>query len=150
MSHLSYLSRLKAGRQRINAFQCFCLRQILHIAPSYFSRVSNVSVLERSGQILLSALLKQRQVRSYKKIQAASLSDFVRQLVCDINGVPIKWYIRRRRGRPRQRWAESVFHLVNNDMNYFPFDVRSNRVNARTHQTIANVPFFHLSTDTWW
>ena len=62
---LESLWMLKAVRQRIDAFQCFCLRQILHIAPSYISRVSNVSVLERSGQTPLSALLEQRQVRSY-------------------------------------------------------------------------------------
>ena len=61
---LESLWMLKVARQRIDAFQCFCLRQILHIAPSYISRISNASVLERSGQTPLSALLEQRQVRN--------------------------------------------------------------------------------------
>ena len=49
---------LKVVRQRIDAFQCFCLRKILRIAPSYVSRITNIVVLERSGQIPLSALLE--------------------------------------------------------------------------------------------
>ena len=62
---------------------------------------------------------------------AASPSDFVKQLVCDSIGTPLKWYSRRNRGRPRQRWVDEVFHLVN----------ASSR---------PLVPFFQPSTETWW
>ena len=110
---LESLWLLKSVRHRLDAFQCFCLRQIMRIPPSYVSRVSNASVLERSSQSPLSELFKQRQIRCYRQVMAASPSDFVKQLVCDSVGKPFKWYVRRSRGRPRQRWVDEVFHLVN-------------------------------------
>ena len=85
----------------------------MRIPPSYVSRVSNVTVLERSSQSPLSELFKERQIRCYKQVMAASPSDFAKQLVCDSVGKPFKWYVRRSRGRARQRWVDEVFHLVN-------------------------------------
>ena len=110
---LESLWLLKSVRNRLDAFQCYCLRQIMRIPPSYISRISNVSVLGRSSQVPLSELFKERQIRCYKRVMAASQSDFVKQLVCDSVGKPFKWYVRRSRGRPRQRWVDEVFHLIN-------------------------------------
>ena len=99
-------------RTRLDAFQCWCLRRILNIAPSFISRVSNAEVYERAGQIRYSVLLESRQKHLYSKIQNEPFSNLVRMLVCDIEGNPINWNTRRSRGRPKQRWAQSVFKLL--------------------------------------
>ena len=103
---------LKVDRTRLDAFQCWCLRRILNIAPSFISRVSNAEVYERAGQIRYSVLLESRQKHLYSKIQNEPFSNLVRMLVCDIEGNPINWNTRRSRGRPKQRWAQSVFKLL--------------------------------------
>ena len=127
----------------------------MRIAPSFVSRVSNCSVLERSNQISLTALLKQRQIRCYKSIQVSPEVDFARQLVCDNQGVPINWYIRRKRGRPRQKWTTSVFHFVIASRtecevlhpNRYGISVPNVAGNNRNK---VNVPFFQPSLDSWW
>ena len=132
---LESLWLLKVEQRRLDAFQCYCLRQIMRIAPSFVSRISNVTVFERSHQTPLTALLKQRQIRCYKIVQASGQDDFVKQLVCNNHGVPINWYIHRKRGRPRQKWATSVFRLMSD---------------AIVDPLVPFVPFFHPAADTWW
>ena len=66
---LDSLWLLKVDRARIDAFQCFCLRRILRIAPSFVSRVSNRDVLIASHQVAYSVTLETRQVQLFKKIQ---------------------------------------------------------------------------------
>ena len=61
---LESLWLLKVDRARLDAFQCFCLRRILRIAPSFISRVSNVDVLSIGRQIPYSVSLECRQVQS--------------------------------------------------------------------------------------
>ena len=36
----------------------------------------------------------------------------LRNLVCDSNGEPKHWHDRRNRGRPRQRWSQSVYKMM--------------------------------------
>ena len=104
----------KADRSRTDAFQCQCLRQVLRIAPSFISRVSNDVVLDRAGQTRLSSLLERRQVELYHKIETLAPDSFLKRLVCDSNGQPLQWSRQRGRGRPRQLWVRSVFNLYHN------------------------------------
>ena len=45
---------LKADKSRMDAFQCYCVRRIISVAPSFISRVSNDDVLARASQIRFS------------------------------------------------------------------------------------------------
>ena len=53
---LESLWLLKTDRTRLDAFQCSCVRQILRIAPSFISRVSNVAVLDKAHQFQYSTI----------------------------------------------------------------------------------------------
>ena len=48
--------------RRLDAFHIKCLRRILKIPPSFYSRVSNAMVLERAHAKAASALLLERQL----------------------------------------------------------------------------------------
>ena len=126
---------LKKDRTRLDAFQCSCLRQILRIAPSFISRVSNVDVLVSARQIEYSSSLRNRQVRLFKKIQSMPIDSMLHQLVCKSNGEPKTWHTHRNRGRPRQRWAESVYKFV---------------LQEGENPSRLVVPFFHPNTESWW
>eukprot|EP00959_Pyramimonas_sp_CCMP1952_P379290 7945163-Pyramimonas_sp.AAC.1 len=102
---LDSLWLLKADRDRLDAFHCRCLRQIMGIPHSYYSRISNATVLERAGSKPLSQILHDKQVSLYRKIAAQPGHSLVKQLVCEADGTPKDWALRRRRGRPRQQWA---------------------------------------------
>ena len=109
---LDSLWLLKKDNDRLDAFHCKNLRKILRIPPSYFSRISNATVLDNAGSKPLSAILRDRQADLYKKIASHSDASLVKQLVCDADGTPKNWALRRRRGRPRQQWATSVYKLL--------------------------------------
>ena len=109
---LESLWLLKNDMARIDAFHCYCLRQILRIRPSFYSRVSNETVLGMASQMRLSCLLQRRQVCSYKRVQTLPANNMLRMLVCHPNGEPIMWSVQRGRGRPRQVWAHSVHKLL--------------------------------------
>ena len=109
---LESLWLLKSDISRIDAFHCSCLRQILRIRPSFYSRVSNETVLGMTSQMRLSCLLQRRQVCLYKQVQALPDNNFLKVIVCHPNGQPIVWSLQRRRGRPRQVWAHSVYKLT--------------------------------------
>ena len=142
-------------RSHLNAFQCYCLRRILRIPPSFVSRISNAEVLGRSRQIQYSALLEQRQIRLYQKVQSMPVENMLRRLVCDLNGNPKQWHVRRSRGRPQQRWAQSVFKLICPDpilscdriARNFPPRI----VNIRGYtRNLGNVPVHRPFNDNWW
>ena len=97
---------LQADRNRLNSFHAQCLRKICRIPCAYVSRVSNHSILERTGEHLLSEDLFTRQKKLYKTIAALSEEDPLRKLTCEPNSnAPRIWDESRSRGRPRQQWA---------------------------------------------
>lgn len=104
---------LKADKTRLDAFQCYCIRRIFRIAPSFVSRISNAEVLERASADRFSFLIEDRQRKLYRKIQWHGPSAFSKALICDDYGLPKNWCGRRGRGRPRQIWAMCVYQLVN-------------------------------------
>ena len=108
---LESLWLLQADRARLDAFHCRCLRRMLGIPHSYYSRVTNQEVLRQAQEKPLSETLLQRQAALYKRIAQLNNDSYVKQLVCDCNGVPIVWTARRSRGRPRQRWALQLYKV---------------------------------------
>ena len=58
--HTAWLNQ--AELRRLNAFQSKCFRKILRIPHSYVSRISNKTVLERSGRNKISNMLPYRQL----------------------------------------------------------------------------------------
>ena len=112
MYSLESLWLLKGERCRLDAFHHRFLRRILRIPPSYYSRISNASVLQQAGSRLLSTSLLLRQKALYRRIAELPDDSLVRRLVCDSQGLPMSWTQRRRRGRPRQQWAHSVYNMT--------------------------------------
>ena len=103
---------LKADRKRLDAFHCRCLRRVLGIPHSYISRVTNDDVLTTAGESPLSEVLFGRQVQLYKRVASGGADSLVKQIVCEADGAPKSWAIRRQRGRPRQQWAKEVYKLI--------------------------------------
>ena len=101
----------QADTRRLDAFHHRCLRKLLRIPCSYISRVPNSEVLQQSGQMLLSALLEQRQIQLYRRITALPADSYVKKVVCKPTGEPIVWNLLRGRGRPRQMWCQCVHKL---------------------------------------
>ena len=113
---LESLWLLKNDCARLDAFHYMCLRKMLKIPHSFISRISNDIVLERAGEKKLSTLLEERQIKIFRKIQMLPLDNHLRKLVCDNDGNPVIWYQRRRRGRPRQEWTNSIYRKIVNDI----------------------------------
>ena len=104
---------LKADKTRLDAFQCYYIRRIFRIAPSFLSRISNVEVLERASVVRFCSLIEDLQRKLYQKIQWHGPSAFSKALICDDYGSPKNWCGRRGRRRPRQMWATCVYQLLN-------------------------------------
>jgi len=95
--------------RHLDGFQAKCLRQILHIQPSFLSRVSNEKVLERAGMQKASATLLSMQLVLLGKVIRAP-EESILKTVSFIPGTlhtAAGRYIRRV-GRPRKEWITSV------------------------------------------
>ena len=100
---------LQNENKKLDAFHHKCLRRCQQIPMSYVSRISNVDVLQRAKSQLLSSMLKSRQQSTYLRMTQLPATNLLKQLVCDVRGTPVYWEHKRRRGRPRQRWASEVY-----------------------------------------
>jgi hypothetical protein len=103
---------LKRDLKRLDGFFCSCLRRILRIPHSYYSRVSNASVLQRAGCKMLSESIRDAQITllgnvlhnpAMKVLREASFHDST------MTPQTAAWV--RRRGRPRQNWIEQVMKM---------------------------------------
>ena len=98
-----------AQARHLDGFQARCLRQILHIQPSFLSRVSNKSVLERAGVAKASETLVSLQLVHLGKLIRAPEGSVLKK-VSFIPGTlqtAADRYVRRV-GRPRKEWITSV------------------------------------------
>ena len=103
----------KAELRKIDGFQAKCLRSILHIPPSYISRVSNATVLQRSHCKRLSAILKFRQLCFFQSIAVLPDDDVRRRCIFHPSSFILqKLSAPRRRGRPKQIWASEVYRMA--------------------------------------
>ena len=109
--HTAWLN--KAELRRLNAFQSKCFRKILNIPHSYVSRISNKTVLERSGRQEISNIFTYRQLVLVGKIAALPFTDVRRQ--CVFSGHTLRPRIveqPQRRGRPKNSWGSKVYKLA--------------------------------------
>ena len=98
-----------AQLRRVNGFQAKCLRQILGISHSYYSRVSNAEVLRRSGAKLATDLLVEQQLTQLGKILRAPQTSALHSTTLTAGTLqPATSHYIRRRGRPRKEWAPTV------------------------------------------
>ena len=99
----------KVQRAKVDGFQAKCIRKIIKVAPSYWSRVSNVEVLARLGAQKLSKQLLEQQLMLFGKIYRRSNSDISRQMVFDPSTDSLRIAgVARARGRPRLNWCQEV------------------------------------------
>jgi len=98
-----------AEQRRINGFQAKCVRQILGIAPSFFSRVSNAEVLRRSHMRSATELLAQQQLMQLGKVLRSPLGCALHHtsLIPGTLQPATSRYVRRR-GRPHKEWITTV------------------------------------------
>ena len=103
------LSLVKAQRRRIDGFYARCLRRVLGIPHSFYSRVSNKTVLERAGTIPLTDQLAQQQLILLGLVARSPAGDPLRRntFIGDSLQPQICHYVRKV-GRPRTNWTESV------------------------------------------
>ncbi|CAE8618089.1 unnamed protein product [Polarella glacialis] len=100
----------KADKDRIDAFQAKCLRQIFKILHSMISHVSNATILAKAGAKPLSSRLLSRQLHFYGRLASLPATSLLRQAVLQPNtAVPLELSGKRRRGRPRLSWFSVLF-----------------------------------------
>ena len=116
MSKLLYnlhsLCMNEAEKRKVDAFQVRCLRRTLKIPPSFYSRVSNQTVLEQAQCKTASMILLERQMTWMGKLAACPGNHILKHAVFE-NGTQI-YKPRtpqglRKRGRPKTCWATYVF-----------------------------------------
>ena len=92
----------EASRQRLDAFDQWCLRRILRVP-----HVTNVSVRSQTNQPPISSLIQQRRLKLFGHIvRAAASEDQSRALRASTDRLPVDW--RRARGQPRQSWLRTI------------------------------------------
>ena len=113
MSKLMYclmtMVHTKAESRRLDGFQCRCLRKIVGIAPSYWSRISNATVMQVAARQPLSELLAKERTTYLGQVAQRDGTDFVRCSIFEADTNKIKvTAAKRRRGRPRKCWMTEV------------------------------------------
>jgi len=103
-----------ADMRRLDSFQNTCLRKILGIKPSFISRVSNATVLEKAQHPAATLLLQKRQLQLFGKI----LRSPEIHPMHSISFVPgLFWKPRtdqyvRCRGRPNREWIPDIIKVA--------------------------------------
>ena len=98
-----------AELRRLDGFQARCLRSVLHIGPSYLTRISNIEVRRRAGVTPASHRLSQQQLILFGKVMRSETEGPLKQ----VSFVPgtlrfaTDRYVRRI-GRPRKEWIPTV------------------------------------------
>jgi len=106
---LSTMSLVKAQRRRVDGFYARCLRRILGIPHSFYSRVSNKVVYERAGTIPLTQQLAKQQLNLLGTVaRSAAGSPLRRNTFMGDSFQPTICHYIRKVGRPRINWTESV------------------------------------------
>ena len=102
----------KAARQKLDGFNARCVRKILNIKPSYYSRISNADVLAQMDATKLSSMLLERQLGYFGTLARRPLSCPVWRLVFKEDLSLQALDVPRRRGRPKPEWAHELFKLA--------------------------------------
>ena len=95
----------EVSRQRLDAFDQWCLRRILCVP--YTAYVTNVSVRSQTDLPPVSSLIQQRRHKLFGHIaRAAASKDHSRALRASTDRLPVDWC--RPRGRPRHFWLRTI------------------------------------------
>ena len=99
----------KDQRNKLDGFHARCIRKIVGVAHSYWSRISNLDVLARVNGCTLSKRLLEQQLIAFGKIFRKPDDDIMRQVVFQTGSHELQIHIvHRRRGRPKLNWANEV------------------------------------------
>ena len=103
------MSLAKAQRRRVDGFYARCLRRILGIPHSFYSRESNQTVYRRAGTLPLTEQLAKQQLNLFGIVARSPADSPLRRntFMGDTLQPTISHYIRKV-GRPRTNWTESV------------------------------------------
>lgn len=101
-----------AERRRLDGFQARCLRKIFGILPAFHSRVSNATVLQRSGCKSCSTTLAERQDKYLQTMRERPLNDPCRQMIFEFDGRYRRFTGPRKVGRPRTTWLDQALARV--------------------------------------
>ena len=102
----------QAARNKLDAFHARCMRRILGVAPSFFSRVSNSEVLHKIGAPKLSRILLERQLGFFGTLARRQDTCPVRNFVFGPQLARKSVDYKRRRGRPNLEWVSEMFKVV--------------------------------------
>jgi len=102
----------QASRDKLDAFNARCLRKILGIAHSYWSRVSNKEVLQQACAEKLSTILLEHQLGFLGTLARRNDACPVHKFVFgpNLSRAPLQFV--RRRGRPNLEWTTEIFKVV--------------------------------------
>ena len=102
----------RVARRKLDGFHARCVRIILRIAPSYYSRVSNADVLKQMRAPTLSSMVLEQQLGYFGKLARRPSSCGVRGIIFQ-DDLSLKTFsVARRRGRPRLEWGNELFKVV--------------------------------------
>ena len=104
---------LKADLRRLDGFQAGCLRKILKIPSSFYSRISNQKVREKAGMQQFSTSIRKIQLHLLGQVITNPKKNALKETTFR-GGVadPITAAYVRRVGRPRQNWAEELIAIM--------------------------------------
>ena len=100
----------KSDLRRLDGFHASCLRRLLKIPSSYFSRVSNNRVREIAGHQPLSSSIRASQLHYLGQVLTNPYKRQLREAAFhhgDVTTPAVAAFVRRV-GRPRQNWTEQV------------------------------------------
>ena len=102
----------KGDLKKLDGFHAKCLRTILRIKPSFYSRVSNERVRELAGQQKLSDSIRAAQIRLLGQVLTLPSKRVLREVAFHTEEVPTTYAWVKRRGRPRQDWTKQLIDIA--------------------------------------
>ena len=94
---------------KLDGFHATCVRRIVGVKHSYWSRISNVEVLSYVNAVQLSKLLMEQRLLLFGKVFRKPPHDVIRQTIFADDSDALQAHSkRRRRGRPKLIWAVGV------------------------------------------
>ena len=100
-------------RKRLDAFHCKCIRRILKIKHSYYSRISNAQVLTSANEEPLSVSVLKQQLMASSRIAVSNSTHQLRSLIFDGGHTFGKFDFHPRPvGMPKQCWVDEIYKIV--------------------------------------